>query len=109
MLKLSIEKAILVSERDYSDFGWARYRIDFENTIPHERYVLGWISPLYPTVEFHDRLYDMKDWGKGFVREILQEDVNDVQAFKVRLYLEGIKFNEKDPPLTLLEEKVYAS
>lgn len=107
MLKLSVEKPLLVSEGDES-FGWARYRIDFEDFNPHERYVLGWISPAYPKIEFQERLYDIDGWQEGMVREIKQGNVRMVQKFTVRLYREGlINGNFKEPHLILIEEKSY--
>ena len=100
MLKLTTEKPLLYND---SNQGYARYRIDFEDVNPKEKYVLGWVSPRYPKCEVREHLDRIENWQDGWVREIYQENVGITQPFTVRLYLKGLKPDE----VTLLEESNY--
>jgi hypothetical protein len=100
MLKLSVGSPTVGSD---GSCGYSRYRIDFENVDKSDRYALGWISPLYPTVEFIEYLERIKGWWTGWNREVWQDNVRDIQPFKVRLYRIGLK----DDDLGLIEEQQY--
>lgn len=99
MLKLSLGSPT-VGEDNIA--GYARYRLDFENYNPLEKYALGWVSPRYPTCEAIEYLDRIKGWWTGWNREIFQEDVYEVIGFKVRLYKIGLKGE-----LGLIEEKQF--
>ena len=85
--------------------GYARYRIDFENIDLNDKFVLAWVSPRYPELEFREYLDRIKGWWTGWNREIWQEDITEIQPFKWRLYRLGLK----DEDCILLEEATYAS
>lgn len=101
MLKLSLGLPTVLPD---GIAGYARYRIDFENVDPNDRYALGWVSPRYPDCEVIDYLERIKGWWTGWNREIWQEDIHAVIPFKVRLYRVGLKDD-----LGLLEEQEYES
>lgn len=71
--------------------GYARYRIDFDDMDTNDRYVLGWVSPRYPECEVYENLEKIKGWWTGWNREVWQEDVYAIQAFRVNLYRVGLK------------------
>lgn len=100
MLKLSLGAPTVGSD---GTCGYMRYRIDFENVNKSDRYAMGWISPRYPACESIEYLDRIKGWWTGWNREIWQDDVREIQAFKVKLYRVGLK----DDDLGLIEESSY--
>jgi hypothetical protein len=99
MLQLSTEKPLIYQD---DNRGYARYRVEFSDLDRNQHYVLGWVSPRYPKCEAQEHLDRIKDWHKGWVREIYQENVSVTQAFIVRLYRKGLKDD-----MELLEEQNY--
>ena len=106
MLKLSIEKPL-----KYTDGrkGYARYRIDFENLNPNEKYVLGWTSPKFPNYEARQFLYNCSGWENGIVYEVYQDSVDDFQNFRVQLYRAGLIEENNEPEVELLEEATFGT
>lgn len=107
MLKLSIEKPTKTTD---TGRGWARYRIDFED-LTGDFYVLGWVIPWTTKtgheIEVREFLYAMGGWRQGIVKEIPQDDLFEIQRFKVRLYRAGLIPENEEPEVTLLEEQQF--
>ncbi len=110
MLKLSIEKPTKVS--DHGAHGWARYRIDFED-LKDDWYVLGWVLPFLNhrghEMEAREFLFNTEGWKQGIVKEVLQDDLFEVQRFKIKLYRAGLIPEDDEPDVTLLEEREYGA
>ena|SRR5579859_6995616 len=110
MLKLSIETPLKQSPKGF--YGWARYRVDFED-LKDEYYVLGWVLPQCDRfgreMEAREFLFNIQGWKEGMVREIYQENLFEVQRFKVRLYRAGLVPEQDEPEVLLIEEKEFGS